>query len=242
MQFSNREHLIGFSTGAVALGDWKTGVARIREAGLVAIELSALRLSELAPLIDATNHIDLSGFTYVSLHLPSNYEPTKEQFVVELAEQAADRGWPLILHPDVINDWEAWSRLGSAICIENMDKRKSAGRNVAELDDIFARLPQATFCFDFGHARQLDPTMSQAARILARFSSRLQQIHFSDVDSTNHHLRLNGPALHAFARVRSIAVPPVPIILETPVIDRPMDDQLELARRFFSEKGQAVYA
>src|SRR5205814_6706591 len=102
--------------------------------------LSALRFAELAPLIHAVNEIDLSGFVYVSIHLPSGYTRDQEQRVIALAEKAAIHGWPLIVHPDVINDWVAWKRLGSIICIENMDKRKSAGRDVHELEDIFARL------------------------------------------------------------------------------------------------------
>jgi hypothetical protein len=64
-----------------------------------------------------------------------------------------------------------------------MDKRKPAGRSAAELGRIFAELPDATFCFDIGHARQFDPTMTEAWLILKEFGSKLRQVHVSEVNT-----------------------------------------------------------
>lgn len=73
------------------------------------------------------------------------------------------------MHPDVIEDVSAWQKLGRAVCVENMDKRKRIGRTAAQLQEIFDQLPEATFCFDIGHARQVDPTMQEAETFLRLF-------------------------------------------------------------------------
>ena len=43
---------IGFSTGAIARGDFRTALTRMQEHEIEAVELSALRIDELAPLIE----------------------------------------------------------------------------------------------------------------------------------------------------------------------------------------------
>ena len=60
----------------------------------------------------------------------------------------------------------AWARFGALLCIENMDKPKPIGQPAAELVRIFHVLPRASLCFDIGHARQVDTTMSEATAIL----------------------------------------------------------------------------
>jgi hypothetical protein len=73
-----------------------------------------------------------------------------------------------------IHDFDPWREFGTAIRIENRDKRKPIGRTAAELQKIFEELPEATFCFDVGHARQFDPTMTAACMILPDFGKKLE--------------------------------------------------------------------
>jgi endonuclease IV len=181
MQSFDAKLTIGFSTGALALGDWRRGLEMSRALGVNAVELSALRLNEFEPMVAEIKALTFHEFSYVSVHLPSAYGKTEEAHVLKTVESIADKGWPLILHPDVVQDWDGWRNFGALICLENMDKRKPIGRTVEELSDAFERLPEAKFCFDFGHARQIDPTMSQAVRLLKVLGSKLKEIHFSDV-------------------------------------------------------------
>jgi len=62
-------------------------------------------------------------------------------------------------------------------------------------------LPRASLCFDIGHARQVDPTMSEAAAILQRYSARLRQLHVSEVNSQSKHDSLSFESILAFRRV-----------------------------------------
>lgn len=58
---------IGFSTGAVAKGDFQRALCRLRQHGVKVVELSALRLPELAPLAQSLERIDLDGFEFYLL-------------------------------------------------------------------------------------------------------------------------------------------------------------------------------
>jgi len=65
--------LIGFSTGAVALGDFEHALALLESTSMNAVELSALRLRELPRLIAALPRINLGQYAYISLHAPSRF-------------------------------------------------------------------------------------------------------------------------------------------------------------------------
>lgn len=67
---------IGFSTGSLALGDVQRALDMARSERVKAIELSALRESELDPLLDSLDSLGdrLGRFEYVSFHAPSRLE------------------------------------------------------------------------------------------------------------------------------------------------------------------------
>ncbi|HEX5446063.1 MAG TPA: TIM barrel protein [Pirellulales bacterium] len=209
--------VVGFSTGSLALGNVRLGLQMVEGHATAAVELSALREEELVPLVESLDDLDLTGFRYISLHAPSKLRSMSEIEVARLLCPVAERGWPIVVHPDVIGSFDPWRTLGDRLCIENMDKRKPTGRTAGELAAFFRELPDATLCFDIGHARQIDPTMCEADAILRKFGGRLQQVHLSLVNSQGGHEPLNYEAMLAFRRVSHLLPENVPIILETPV-------------------------
>lgn len=227
---------IGFSTGSIALDDVRHGLRLATHRDAKAVELSALREDELDPLLDSLDRLedDLKSFDYISFHAPSKRVRFSESELVDKLRKVADRGWAIIVHPDVINDFSLWRTLGRAVCIENMDKRKEIGRTAAQLRTVFERLPDATFCFDIGHARQVDPTMQEAETFLQLFHDRLRQVHMSYVNSQSRHERLNFESIRAFQRVAHLLSEETPIILETPVDSDEVDEELTAARRVFA--------
>jgi hypothetical protein len=135
---------IGFSTGALALGDFRRGLKLLSGRGVRVVELSALRESELPGLMAALDELDLRGFDHISIHAPSKLRAMKEAAVAELLTPCIERGWPVILHPDAIGDHGCWTAFGRWACIENMDKRKPDGRTSDELEPHFRKLPNAS--------------------------------------------------------------------------------------------------
>jgi len=219
--------VVGFSTGSLALGNVRLGLQMVEGHATAAVELSALREEELPPLVGSLDDLDLADFRYISLHAPSKLKAMSESEVVRLLRPVAERGWPVIVHPDVIGDFDEWRTLGDRLCIENMDKRKRTGRTAGELASFFRELPDATLCFDIGHARQIDPTMCEADAILRQFGGRLRQIHLSLVNSQGGHEPLNYESMLAFRRVSHLLPKDVPIILETPVAAARIENELE---------------
>lgn len=225
--------VFGFSTGALALGDFRRALGLLHGTDARAVELSALRDHELPRLMDALRGLDLSQFDYVSVHAPSRLASLAEGDVAERLLPCIDRGWPVVLHPDAIRDPGCWRAFGSLACIENMDKRKSTGRTAAELRRFFSDLPEASLCLDLAHARQIDTTMGVARSILAEFGGeRLAQVHLSELDARGGHAPLS---MATVLSVREVAhcLEPVPIIIESRVAAARIADELRLAESCF---------
>ncbi|MCC6367966.1 MAG: hypothetical protein IT165_30955 [Bryobacterales bacterium] len=221
---------IGFSTGALARGDYRTALALLRRHQIRFVELSALRLEELPSLIRDLPFLDLEGFSFVSVHAPSRFPPDLEPDVAEQLRRVAEQGYPVVVHPDVIQDFVLWKAFGKGLLIENMDKRKPVGRTVEELNGIFRSLPLARFCFDIGHARQVDPSMTEAVLLLKAFGDRLAEVHMSEVNTSSRHDPISRNAVNAFRAVADFIPENIPIILE-PLIDKGQSSiDVELAR------------
>ncbi|HSN98736.1 MAG TPA: hypothetical protein VLS89_10645 [Candidatus Nanopelagicales bacterium] len=219
----------GFSTGALARGDAPRALSMLSGSGSRVVELSALRVHEVGPLLAAAAALPLGPYDYVSVHAPSRFDRADEPRIADAMAELAARGWPIVLHPDAIHDFHAWRQLGPLLVIENMDKRKPIGRTVEELESVFERLPDATFCFDLGHARQVDRTMTEAFALVRAFGPRLRQLHVSEVSTQSRHDLLSWGSVRAFQKVARWIPADAPVILETPASAAQIAAQFQMA-------------
>jgi hypothetical protein len=226
--------LIGFSTGALSRGDFRAALRVLLQAHVYAVELSALRQNELIPLINDLNGLDLREFRYTAFHAPSVMDREFETVAIDALHEVALRGWPIIIHPDAMHDPSRWENFGDLLCIENMDKRKPIGETAASLSEIFKFLPHASLCFDIGHARQVDPTMSEAAAILQCHKGRLRQVHISEVNSQSKHDPISYESILAFQRVAHLIPEAVHVIVESRVSEDHVDEEIQIARKALS--------
>lgn len=224
---------IGFSTGAVARGDVAAGVATITACdGADAIELSALRLDELEPLIEALPKLRLDVFRHVSVHAPSRFGIDDEDRVVSLLS-SLPREWPIVLHPDSVHRIERWSPLAARILIENMDTRKSTGRTAAELQPFFAALPEARFCLDIAHARDVSGDRSEIERLLHAYGERLVQLHVSSIGSGGEHGPLDASADEEHEGLSVRLHESVALVIESVLDGDEIPRELRRVRRLF---------
>jgi len=223
--------IIGFSTGSLALGDFRRGLRMVAGMPTSAIELSALRDHELAELVDTLDELDLREFSYISVHAPSRFVDLSEADIVALLRPVFERHWPVVLHPDAIIDFSIWQQFGNLVCIENMDKRKPIGRTAKELAEVFAKLPDASLCFDIAHARQVDPSMYESRRILRTHGHRLRQVHLSDINANSVHEPLGFTAIQSYRQLASMIPVGIPIILESPIDEDSLLMEIEQAAR-----------
>jgi len=229
---------IGFSTGALALGNFEKALALLRGKNTSAIELSALRTPELPKLIAALPSLELKEFSYVAVHAPSFFTPEQEGTVVRQLMEVP-KEYPIILHPDAVHDFAKWSDLQAQLLLENMDRRKADGRSARELQGWFNRFPEARLCLDLAHAQHVDPTMTEASQIISTLGSRICQVHISELDSNSHHHPMSYSALRAFAEVAYSIVKDAAFIIESNLVESPdpsvqIDDELEKVRNLLS--------
>jgi hypothetical protein len=120
---------IGFSTGALAKGDFAVGLAVQRGVPRIdAVELSALRDHELPSLVAAIPNLDLDAFEYVSFHAPSKLQSLDERTIFELLLALPD-SWPIIVHPELLQTPALWQQLGERLCLEKHGQPKDDGTN-----------------------------------------------------------------------------------------------------------------
>ena len=220
---------IGFSTGALAKGDFRKALQIIQDNDIDVVELSCLRLNELGPLMEALPDLDLHRFRYVSIHAPGGFSAEEEKTVLQELQKAVLKQIPVVVHPDSIFDFHGWEEMGKFVLLENMDRRKPVGRSVPELRPFFDRLPEAGFCLDLGHARQFDPSMTIAVSLSEDFKDRLRQLHVSEVNSFSRHERLSWLSWFALRRINGQLFKGVPIVLESPVEPKDIDAEISFA-------------
>jgi hypothetical protein len=209
--------MIGFSTGALAFGDFARALELLEPTRANAVELSALRCVELPHLLKALpSRLQKLNerYQYISLHAPTDFQD--ERALVRELAYVSEIGLNVVVHPDTIRNVSLWRELGSYLCIENMDSRKPTGRTAKELERYFIDLPEAKLCFDIAHARQVDPTMTAAARILSEFGDRLVQVHLSELNSKGKHFAISYGAKRAY-EIFATTLSQVPVILESVV-------------------------
>jgi hypothetical protein len=228
---------IGFSTGALARDRYRDALRTLIDLDIAVVELSALRLPELEPLVRDLPDLDLDAFEYVSLHAPSRIPHDAESAVARLLEAAVDRMIPIVVHPDSITDFELWRPFGELLLIENMDRRKSGGRTVQELQPVFEALPDARLCFDIAHARQVDPSMTVGYEILTTFKDRLSEIHISNVSTASSHSPVSYMAAWDFSELTHLIPPTIPIIIESTVGPSDVLAEVQRVRRILDPSG-----
>jgi hypothetical protein len=224
---------IGFSTGALAREDFRLALHELEGKPVDSIELSALRYAELPTLLESLKELHLNSYLYVAIHAPSQFNQVEEVEVVKLLRILAPANWPIIVHPDTIHNFALWRTFDSQIAIENMDRRKSTGRTAEELQVIFEKLPEARLCFDIGHARQFDTTMTEAYRILKLYATKLCQVHVSEVNSASQHDPISFASILAFSQVANLISETIPLIIESRVPPTEIDSEILKLRQAF---------
>lgn len=212
------QHLtLGSSTGYMheRRGDWPGLVRAAAAESAFAVELAALSEPELPGLVRYLESGPSLPFLFVSVHAPSKQRRIPEVDLVAMLGRLPCSIDAIVVHPDALGDPGLYRPLGRTLVIENMDARKEDGRSAEELAPFFEELPEAGLCFDVAHAKSVDPSMAEGARILDEFGDRLRHVHLSSLDGNCHHVPLTEGDESLFAplldRCRD-----VPWILEAP--------------------------
>ena len=224
---------IGFSTGSLAKGNYELALDMLTNSNSNVVEISSLRESELERIISSFDELFLKKYKYISFHAPSKLKVYSELQLVNQLKKITKKNIYIIVHPDIICDFSLWQSFGSLLCIENMDMRKAIGRTTQDLAEIFYHLPNASFCFDLAHVRQVDPTMIEALDMVKKFGEKIKQLHISVVNSKSLHESLTLEAIIDYRKIAKYINKDTPIILESPIHRSRVNAEIELASLIF---------
>ena len=181
-----------------------------------AVELAALSEPELPGLVRYLSDGPSLPFLFVSVHAPSKSRRIPELDMVAMLRELPPRVDAIVVHPDAMDDPRAYRRLGSCLVLENMDARKPVGRTAAELEPLFAQLPEAGFCLDVAHVLTIDPSAAEGDRLLDAYAGRLRHLHVSSMDDECRHQPLSVEHEGRYGELLR-RCPDVPWILEAPL-------------------------
>lgn len=214
----SQHHPLGASTGYMddRRHDWDALLAEALDTSTFAAELAALSEEELPGLEAFLAAGPDLPFAYLSVHAPVKHMRMPEAELVARLARLAPVVDAIVVHPDAIDDPDAYRRLGSCLVLENMDARKPTGRTAAELEPLFAALPEAGLCLDVAHVLSIDPTLAEGERLLDAYAGRLRHLHVSSIDAACRHVPLTDEHEARFAPLLR-RCPDVPWILEAPL-------------------------
>lgn len=207
---------IGFSTGAIAKGEFEEAYKLSGETDATAIELSALRETEMTPLAQFAKSTDLSKYEHVSFHAPSKFNPDAETGIVAKL-LCLPSHINIVAHPDCIITPALWAQLGQNLLIENNDPRKPGGQTPGQLGELGEILPKAGFCIDLAHAKAFDETLSNVTEMFKQLGNRIREMHISSGDMYGGHFPLKPEDIVAYRNIRDIIPGNIPIIIESPI-------------------------
>jgi len=213
--------LIGPSNGWLYAKGIYSPSKQVKLLGEINAEALEIALSpepgRLNPLLAKREFVD---FIYLSLHLP-DYEPSGDlEYQVDLATRLSrlQRAKTAVIHP--LNSPEKYLgefiNRGVPLAIENMDRGKSSGFKIEELERLVRDFGSG-FVLDVQHAYEHDPTMNYATELYYALKPHLRHLHVSGQNSKNNHSLVinsnNREAILGFLQKLFIETT-VPIILE----------------------------
>lgn len=216
---------LGFSVGALHKTNIKPMSAEafslLRDLGCNIIELSIITTQRIASLQKMTR-ADLAGFEYVSLHAPAGnfvYDNGPAARAVLAVMSNAHRKIhfdAIVIHPDRVKDWTLFETTKLPWAFENMDDRKNYGKTVADMAEVFDRLP-ARLVLDTQHTYMNDRSMRLAAELQAAFGPKISHVHISGNRPESLHCPLFETGQDEI--IQAIVNKQLPIIIEGAVID-----------------------
>jgi hypothetical protein len=235
---------IGFSTGSLMFSShaFDDAAEILAFTNASAIEFSALREHELAPLIAGVpKYLRLLADRRITFHAPSKIELLTEAEVIDQLLELSDGYYSIVVHPNVIDDFEKWKIFGSRLMIENMDSRKDCAQTADQMHKLFEELVEARLCLDIGHAIQVGFAKAPSNKLqvleefLDRFKNRLGQIHWSEVNCIGMHAPPHHDTYVNLIKVRDKINRNVPIICEFSCYPHEINGHVEIISRILGD-------
>jgi len=184
---------------------------------------NALELS-FDPLADQTKLRallpELKKFKYISLHMSSRYDYSGGKIMTKILKNTLAfyqlcGAQLVVLHPDVVKNWQIFQKYPINWAVENMDSNKIDFQTVSSVGRLLAQWPKLKMVLDLNHCYENDPTLKLANDFIKRFKNKIKEIHLSghqNSKKTHHGLLYQTKQKQIVLTCRKIKVP---IIIES---------------------------
>lgn len=158
-----------------------------------AVELNYVVAGRLVDNLDVEDIQELKKFKYISIHAPAVFtDSNKKQWIRYPSNEAEDvidkilniakttSAHTIVFHPDLVDDF-SWlnSKVDNLLAFENMDRKKSFGKSVEDMDIVFLKAPNAKWVCDVNHIYAIDHSMNLAKNFHKAFQDRICHYHMS---------------------------------------------------------------
>lgn len=150
------------------------------DCGCTAIEVNFHHANQASLLENITESV--RGFKYISIHSPVDIRygnnPDTRSILRKIEELYLKLNAKLIVvHPDLVDDWEVFNDYKVNWAIENMDDRKEHFKDALDLKEFFISNPFWGLVLDVGHCNSNDKSMILARDLITEFKDRIREIH-----------------------------------------------------------------
>ncbi|MCK4355104.1 hypothetical protein KAW43_01990 [Candidatus Parcubacteria bacterium] len=182
----NNKRLIGFSTGILYHtypSASKEMIQICKNMGCDIIELNCP--VERFDLMDKLKQSDLRDFKFVSFHLPCGVSSKNFEFLKKVQSFHNKLKFDeVVVHPDVIEDWNVLKLFNLPFSIENMDEKKKIGRTLESMKKIMSQ-NDYNVTLDINHCYVNDPTLKLAEDLWDEFKGRISHFHLSGYEKSH---------------------------------------------------------
>jgi hypothetical protein len=161
--------------------------------------------------------LELSSFSYISVHVPSLINNKKEELkrilnkLRGLKEKYKIKNF--VFHIEKEIDWSIFSDyLDLPVSIENMDNEKDSGKNIEDIEKILKNYP-FNLTLDLQHCFTNDRSMKLAIDIQENFKERITEYHISGFEEEVLHYPLFKTNQNII--IESLLHKDIPIIIES---------------------------
>jgi len=234
---------VGFSTHCLGMSNMplEERIKFYYSLGNNAIELSFPTEAQLNEFMLSPETVkNIKSFDYVSVHAPWKeiiYKHDKKtddiiKKLSQLCRKIPVRG--IVLHPDVIDDFEHVENSGLPFLIENMDKRKKIGMYPEHFTKLI-KDHNFGFVLDVQHAYDTNPTMQLARKFISIFGDRLKQMHVAGRTESQRHFPVHiADNIDAIVKILGLGID-VPKILEGLLLEnisQTVSRELDFVRKY----------
>ena len=181
---------LGFATGLMRHLPTQDAIEFIQKTGCEAVEVNFPKDYNERDWISEIPTSALDSFKRVSVHLPkipaegeygqyADNDGTEVVFGMYKRLKTLRNIDAVIVHPNMVSDFDVLPRFGQKVLLENLDKRNTRYTRPEDFRELFSDSSPFGMILDLNHVFTHDPSMRRAKEFYDAYGDRVGEIHLS---------------------------------------------------------------